>query len=300
MKIYIDESGSFAEKQTIGDSWNVIAALSIPDRSQEKLNQIMESLRKSTGVEEPKISDLKSNRITLDTIREISKLDGTLFATIINRSKNESKFHSEVCEIDSRHEYQSYEIKNSTQLQLQHNLLFELMNATFFGTYIRYKSLIPEEIAQGYHWIIDNKSKKFNETTRNTINRWLHGEYSNYHYRITNNIANNDSQINTENYFSNILFCNSKDESGIQLSGVLAGAIRGCLMEKYGNLNDAISRALGKLMMKKPKTLSIKPNGHEGIKNKSDNLIPIFDKFSSNEVQSRSLIMMRHNAKKYS
>lgn len=326
MKIYIDESGSFAKKDTVGDSWNVVAAYVIPNRSEEKLSDLIIKCRELTKKQEPKISDFLSDRTLIDAINGLSDLNGTLFAAIINRSINESVLHDQVCAIDSKEMGEDCnQISGNTQLQLQANIFFELLNSTFWGAWIRYGKATPHELKLDHEWLVDEKCHRYENFVRKTIHQYMRGEYFRYVYEFnppTNNTITNPNRlmpavlsnlvdsnlkslinqqrapvaITPKNAFDNLRFCNSEEVDGIQIAGILAGAIRGCLMGKYGKSNKIISRSLGRLMIKKPKGLSITPKSGNGIPDKDDRFIPIFDKLSSDDICNRSLIIMRSSA----
>lgn len=326
MKIYIDESGSFAEKKDIGDSWNVVAAYVIPDRSNEKLSDQMIKHRELTNKPEPKISDFSSNSALINMIRNFSNLNGTLFAAIINTSTEESGFHNNVCDIDSQSNGKdSDQISGKKQLQLQANLFLELLNSTFWGAWIRYGEATPLELKSNHEWLVDEKCRRYEDFVRKVISHYMRGEYLNYEYKFNQqerNVAINENRlipphviklanssrksindqrrtsidITPKNAFDNLQFYDSKKIDGIQVAGLLAGAIRGCLMEKYGKSNKAISRSLGRLMMKKPKGLSVIPRNGNGIPNKENRFIPVFDKFTEDGFYNRSLETMRSSA----
>jgi Protein of unknown function (DUF3800) len=263
MEIYVDESGSFAEKKSLGDSWNVVASYVIPDHNKIALSDLLKRAREQTNTIEPKTKNFKHVDL-LNLINNLKNLGGTLFAAIINTSQEESQFLKQISSFDSENfEGEQLTLKDKQQLILQANLFLELLNSTFWGAWIRYGKLMPIEVQTVPEWFIDQKCKRYEDFIKHTIKDFLIGEYANYEYTYTKpvknivhvehngyappitqrlinanilNLANNKKpnvDISPKDAFNKINFLDSKKSDGIQIAGILAGAIRGCLMNKY-------------------------------------------------------------------
>lgn len=89
MNIYIDESGSFVNASKIG-SWNAVAAVAVPERSEEKIYQRLDQLKISNGFElgmEAKLNDLTEDTY-LQFIGALANLNIAVFCTATDACLN--------------------------------------------------------------------------------------------------------------------------------------------------------------------------------------------------------------------
>lgn len=89
MNIYIDESGSFVNAETIG-KWNVVAALAVPESGRKKLEEIVRQLKqKSAG---PMVREVKLNEVSEDHyfqfLSELAPLNAVAFCVATDAGRN--------------------------------------------------------------------------------------------------------------------------------------------------------------------------------------------------------------------
>lgn len=85
MFIYVDESGTFVKAPTRG-SWNVVAALVVPEGTRKPIGELLRRLKVSAGrssADELKLKDLTEGQVR-DFIDNLARLNATLYASCID------------------------------------------------------------------------------------------------------------------------------------------------------------------------------------------------------------------------
>ena len=85
MFIYIDESGTFVPSAT-PNSWNVVAALVVPEATRKHISDLLRRLKNSCGracTDEVKLRDVPEACIR-SFINDLSQLNATLYASCID------------------------------------------------------------------------------------------------------------------------------------------------------------------------------------------------------------------------
>lgn len=291
MHVFSDESGSFAKLATPGEAWSVVATYAIPSQYLSRLEQVVGELKNKLGCNNPKIGDFPTEKYLelLEFIKAVSGLHGTLFVAPVDRSEVEAAFQTEVCNSDDQQIPEGDNpIKGKSQIQIQANIAYEVLNSTLWGALYRYSRSKPREL-ENFTWRLDQKGPTYEQFIQHNLLNWFSGEASNYQYILPSPPhdlsyfnaqywSKQSEQISLRKVFSDFSFDKSKNSAGIQLVGILAGAVRGCLMEKYDEHQESISRALGRLMMRQPRSLRIfaKRLDSPGLEK---NIMPVHRKF---------------------
>lgn len=291
MHIFIDESGLFLPPHRAASAWSTIGAFAVPDNQLDASSKILEKLREKLKCNEPKIESFKKHTDLLEFIEDVTHLNGTFFASAIERNAENAQFINQIIEADNKLE-QGGKLIGNTQLLLQTNLLLELMNAAFWGILYRYSQSTPES-SRTLIWRIDEKSKPLDNFVKNYTDKWFSGEGENYQYIYPIHPSRNhnleffeksfvtNNAIRPAKLIGDLVFVNSKQSDGVQIAGILAGAIRRLLMGDWGEHQPLITRRLGKVMIKQPLTMKITGKKEDSFREKI--IMPVISKLNPNQ-----------------
>lgn len=92
MFIYIDESGTFVTS-AVPNSWNVVAALVVPEATRKPISELLRHLKNSSGrssTDEVKLKDISEARIR-SFINDLSQLNANLHASCIDSGAHDAE-----------------------------------------------------------------------------------------------------------------------------------------------------------------------------------------------------------------
>ena len=187
MFIYIDESGSFVRSDT-SNSWNVVAALAVPEATRRRIGDRLKRLKISAGrtsAQEVKLRDL-SETLVRSFVEDLASLNATLYASCIDAG-----LHG----VGSVPEHRRTQVERirwngprmvyqegrdmiedlatrveglSDQLYTQMVVQLDLLDQVYRSTTLYYSQFVPATLGS-FRWRIDEKNSSrpiFEETMR--------------------------------------------------------------------------------------------------------------------------------------
>lgn len=301
MRIYIDESGSFANPMGKEQALSFVGALVVPDSAHDQIFEKFARLKEKWGGE----NEYKGSKLDERQINEVlsiligKKVIHRVVAIDAARSEDEiEEFRRQQANNFIRHISDKTPDWLRTELTTAHDAILSIKSPLFRQAFavwqliadlmplavIYYMQRLPKEVAN-FHWIVDAKdqSRTFYEEFWASAIMPVVTSYSRkddytmlidgYDYSHCNWVdhdrrnENGESEIDVNRLLGDIQFVNSAENNGLQLADIILSAVGRAYR---GNLEQRGWRKSGKLMIRGKEKQSTVPIYYLSVEREGD------------------------------
>ncbi|UGA40210.1 hypothetical protein JOS77_13240 [Chromobacterium haemolyticum] len=186
MRIYIDESGSFATAEEARNPLSVVVAVAFDEIHIPKIESIINETKKRTLCSsELKIDSFKNGKDFVKFLKILKKYNPTIIIAAANTSEKLVGFYREIRDYDIEHlENESFLCHKTAQQYIQGLIFFDLINASLWALAEKVSKEIEINNKNKYQWIIDEKGKSYENFTKANIAKYTSGIGVNFEYRL--------------------------------------------------------------------------------------------------------------------